>query len=127
MQYHFVIEIILVIIFCVQAVAQPFEVEKDNIMASLLFFALLTINTLSIRINAITGNKLYAREVKILQYCQLLLVYLPLFMLLIWIIKAMHSKCIRWKKMHRNATDESEVEVSLIYSRNQSAADWNLK
>lgn len=127
MQYHFVIEIILVIIFCVQAVAQPFEVEMDNIMASLLFFALLTINTLSIRINAITGNKLYAREVKILQYCQLLLVYLPLFMLLIWIIKAMHSKCIQWKKMHRNATDESEVEVSLIYSRNQSAADWNLK
>ena len=37
MQYHFVIEIIIVIIFCVQAVAQPFEVGKDNITATLLF------------------------------------------------------------------------------------------
>lgn len=118
MQYLFVNEVILVIIFGVQAVVQPFEAPCDNVISSLVLLALLIINTLGINDNIYIGNKHYIKEVAVLQYFQILLVCLPLFIALAWALKLLFRKCLQCKRNY-SVNSISEAEVSLIYNRNE--------
>ena len=116
LQYHFVNEMILIIIFGIQALVQPFQETGHNMLASLTLLALLLINVLGMRINMVAGNKHYINEVTVLQCFQLLLVYFPLLFGLLWIIKSMCRKCLDWRKRFLNAVnDNSDVDVSLIF------------
>ena len=98
MQYLFVNEVILVIIFGVQAVVQPFEAPCDNVISSLVLLALLIINTLGINDNIYIGNKHYMKEMAVLQYFQILLVCLPLLITLAWALKLLFRKCLQCKR-----------------------------
>ena len=118
MQYLFVNEVILVIIFGVQAVIQPFEAPCDNVISSLVLLALLIINTLGINDNIYIGNKHYMKEVAVLQYFQILLVCLPLFITLAWALKLLFRKCLQCKRNY-SVNSISEAEVSLIYDCNE--------
>ena len=125
MQYRFVNEMILVIIFGIQSFAQPFNKKQDNIIASVTLLALLTINTLDIRINIITGNQHYTREVTVLQFFQIILMYLPLFIGLLWLAKVL---CIKYQeKRQRMAIDDVNIhsaEVSLVYNRHEDMSQY---
>ena len=125
MQYHFVNEMILMIIFGIQAVSQPFQETRHNVLASVTLLALLSINALGMRINMVAGNKHYTSEVTILQCFQLILVYFPLLIGLLWIIKLLYRKCQDWKKRSVNAVnDNNDVEVSLIFDRDVSVEQY---
>ena len=125
MQYHFVNEMILMIIFGIQAVAQPFQETRHNVLASVTLLTLLSINAFGMRINTVAGNKHYTSEVTILQCFQLILVYFPLLFGLLWIIKLLYRKCQDWKKRSVNAiNDNNDVEVSLIFDRDVSVEQY---
>ena len=125
MQYHFVNEMILMIIFGIQAVAQPFQETRHNVLASVTLLTLLSINALGMRINTVAGNKHYTSEVTILQCFQLILVYFPLLIGLLWIIKLLYRKCQDWKKRSANVVnDNNDVEVSLIFDRDVSVEQY---
>ena len=125
LQYHFVNEMILIIIFGIQALVQPFQETGHNLLASLTLLVLLLINALGMRINMVAGNKHYINEVTVLQCFQLLLVYFPLLFGLLWIIKLMYRKCMDSKKRFVNAVnDNSDVEVSLIFNRDISVEHY---
>ena len=121
MQYLFSMQILLIIIFGIHSVAQPFSKKSNNILASFMLVTLLIINTLSTKINTITGNKHYTREVIVLHYFQLSLVNLPVLIGLVWILKALHMKTVQWIKRccTSRLDEENEVGVSLIYNRNE--------
>ena len=116
---------ILMIIFGIQAVAQPFQETCHNVLASVTLLALLSINALGMRINTVAGNKHYTSEVTILQCFQLILAYFPLLIGLLWIIKLLYRKCQDWKKRSVNAdNDNNDVEVSLIFDRDVSVEQY---
>ena len=126
MQYRFVNEIILLIIFGIQSFAQPFNKKQDNVIASVALLALLIINTLDIRINIITGNQRYTSEVRVLQFFQIILMYLPLFIGLLWLAKVL---CIKYKEKRRKMADINDynirsAEVSLIYNRHEDMSQY---
>ena len=125
LQYHFVNEMILIIIFGIQALVQPFQETGHNLLASLTLLVLLLINALGMRINMVAGNKHYINEVTVLQCFQLLLVYFPLLFGLLWIIKSMYRKCLDWRKRFVNdVNDNNDVEVSLIFNRDISVEQY---
>ena len=122
LQYYYVLEIILILILVLQAIVQPFRDITHNIIAVLSFCNLVVINLITIRVYSSVSNKGYTTETHILQWIQTILVYMPLLVATIWLMKKvmrkyfMKVKCLK-KSFYQ--PDDKEYEVSLIYDRGE--------
>ena len=122
LQYYYVLEIILILILVLQAIVQPFHDITHNIIAVLSFCNLVVINLITIRVYSSVSNKGYTTETHILQWIQTILVYMPLLVATIWLMKKvirkyfMKVKCLK-KSLYQ--PDDKEYEVSLIYDRGE--------
>ena len=94
LQYYYVLDIILILILVLQAIVQPFCDITHNIITVLFFYNLVVIiNLINIRAYSSVLNKGYATETHILQWMQTILVYMPLLVATIWLIKKLIKKC----------------------------------
>ena len=122
LQYYYVLEIILILILVLQAIVQPFHDITHNIIAILSFCNLVVINLITIRVYSSVSNKGYTTETRILQWIQTILVYMPLLIATIWLIKKVIRKCfikVKCLKKSLYQADDKECEVSLIYDRGE--------
>ena len=122
LQYYYVLEIILILILVLQAIAQPFRDTTHNIIAVLSFCNLVVINLITIRVYSSVSNKGYTTETHILQWLQTILVYMPLLVATIWLIKNLIRRCLMKMKCLKKSLyqpDDKEYEVSLIYDRGE--------
>ena len=120
LQHHYVLEIILILILVLQAIMQPFRDTTHNIIAVLSSCNLVVINVITTRVYSSVSNKGYTTETHILQWIQTILVYMPLLVATIWLIKKvirkyfMKVKCLK-KLLYQ--PDYKQYEVCLIYDR----------
>ena len=122
LQYYYVLEITLILILVLQAIVQPFRDITHNIIAILSFCNLVVINLITIRIYLSVSNKGYTIETRILQWIQTILVYMPLLVATIWLMKKVTRKCFMKVKCLKKSfyqADDKECEVSLIYDRGE--------
>ena len=84
-QFYFVLEVALVIMFAVQAIFQPFEKRHHNWIATAIFCNLAIINALTI------GIYLAREEAILLQWIQLILIYIPLCIAVLWTVHKLHK------------------------------------
>ena len=122
LQHHFDLEIILILILVLQAIVQPFRDITHNIIAILSFCNLVVINLITIRVYSSVSNKGYTTETHILQWIQTILVYMPLLVATIWLIRKVIKKYIMKVKCLKKLfyqRDDKEYEVSLIYDRGE--------
>ena len=82
-QFYFILEVILVMMLTVQALFQPFEKRHHNWIATVIFCNLAVINALTIGIYL---SILYGKEAQMLQWIQLILIYMPLFVAVPWTV-----------------------------------------
>ena len=85
-QYYFLLEAELVVLLTVQAILQPFENVHHNIIALLVFCNMLLINSLTMRIYGVISTSGYTVEVYVLQWIQLLLIYIPMIVAVEWLV-----------------------------------------
>ena len=122
LQYYYVLEITLILILVLQAIVQPFRDITHNIIAILSFCNLVVINLITIRVYSSVSNKGYTTETHILQWIQTILVYMPLLVATIWLMKKVIRKCfmkVKCLKKSLYQADDKECEVSLIYDRGE--------
>ena len=94
-QFYIYSELIFILMLTIQATVQPFQEKWHNIFSSVVFFILLCINTLTIRIYSLVQSEGYSTQVKILLAVQTVLASLPLLVGLVlcarWCIKKLPS------------------------------------
>ena len=86
------------------------------------FVILIVINLITIRVYSSVSNKGYTTETHILQWIQTILVYMPLLVAIIWLMKKVIRKCfmkVKCLKKSLYQPDDKECEVSLIYDRGE--------
>ena len=85
-QAYILLELILVTILVIHAIAQPYNSRKHNILDSLLFFNLLLINGITLYNYHYTKyNEQYKYGIDMLIHLQLTLAYMPLVCFIIYI------------------------------------------
>ena len=92
-QFYFILEVALVMMLTVQALFQPFEKRHHNWIATVIFCNLAVINALTIGIYL---SILYGKEAQMLQWIQLILIYMPLFVAVPWAVYTMMSQVFRF-------------------------------
>ena len=93
-----------------------------NVIAILSFCNLVVIKLITIRVYSSVSNKGYTTETRILQWIQTILVYMPLLVATIWLMKKVIRKCfmkVKYLKKSFYQADEKEYEISLIYDRGE--------
>ena len=123
-EYYYNIEIILILIFAVQSVFQPFHETSHNVIASLSICNLILINLLTVKIITTVDIKGLTHYVSLMQYVQLFLLSLPLLIGIAWIMKKVIYHFIKKKCGHMLTYnyccydgDDDDVNISLIYDR----------
>ena len=117
-------QILFIFIFTVQAFLQPFQENKHNLVAVLVFFNLLLINCFSIIIHLLKLSLQPANNIHVFRGLQTALVYFPIFCGTCWCI----WRALKWaynKKNHcgySNLSNEDHSSPSDLYSLNHSAA-----
>ena len=106
-QFYFNLEIALVIIFTVQAFFQPFQKKHHNQIATVIFCNLAVINALTIGIYL---SIQYGKEAQMLQWIQLILIYIPLFVAVMWAVHKLY-KYGRFRYSMRKASKMAEYEA----------------
>ena len=79
------LQIILIVIFTVQALLHPFQNSKHNVMSVFVIMYFLLINSCSIVIFMLVYGGVHVNSVDALEWVQLGLVYLPIACGLIWL------------------------------------------
>ena len=92
--------VILILILGIQAMMQPFQASKHNIVTVLVFLNLAMVNCLSIIIYMLVYGSVHTNPVYILEWVQLVVVYLPIVCCICWCLwkgcKWLGSKKRRW-------------------------------
>ena len=91
-QYYFLLEAELVVLLTIQAILQPFEKVHHNIIALLVFCNMLLINALTMRIYGVISTNGYTVEVYVLQWIQLLLIYIPMIVAVGWLVRKIYKR-----------------------------------
>ena len=103
-EYYFFLEVSLVIVLTVQAIFQPFQKRHHNWIATGIFCNLAVINALTVRIYLVIKsdrNDSNGSEVVALQWIQLILIYIPLFVGVGWAVYKVY-KCNKVeRKVHQ--------------------------
>uniref|UniRef100_A0A1X7VAK1 TRP C-terminal domain-containing protein n=1 Tax=Amphimedon queenslandica TaxID=400682 RepID=A0A1X7VAK1_AMPQE len=96
LQYYFLLEVALTLIIVIQAIIQPFQEKNHNVCALLIFTNMALINTLTIRIFYLVSTDGYTTETILMQWIQVVLIYIPLIAGIVWgfwkLCKTCHSK-----------------------------------
>ena len=114
-EYAVTAELVIVFILCLHSVAQPYKQKKHNIINTLLFSNLATVNGLSavmlvISQSATTSGFLLGT----MAYFQLLLIYIPMLVFgCLLIVK--FCKCIPKKLQKLTREDSQELMNYLVY------------
>ena len=114
--FHFILELFLLVVLVVQAMVMPFEVPAHNRIAILVFFCLLVINSLTINIYFHILLYGYSNYVTLLQWIQFLFVCSPIFLCIFLAFWAVLQKARRQVSHHKD--DEAfEGTLSDVYNR----------
>ena len=96
LQYYFVLEVALILIIVIQAIVQPFQKNNHNVCALLIFTNMALINAFTIRIFYLVSTDGYTTETILMQWIQVVLIYIPLITGIVWgfwkLCKKCHSK-----------------------------------
>ena len=92
-QFYFILEVALVMMLTVQALFQPFEKRHHNWIATVIFCNLAIINALTIGIYLSIH---YDKGTQMLQWIQLILIYIPLFIALLWTVQKLYNFVRSW-------------------------------
>ena len=116
-------QFVLIVIFTVQALLQPFQTTKHNVVAVLVFFLLSLINCSCIIIYLLIYASVRTNAVYVFQWLRLVLVYLPIIFGLGWCMwracKWAHSKTS--KHSYSDITEQDHLDESAVLSLNRSS------
>ena len=97
LQYYFLLEVTFTLIIVIQAIVQPFQEKSHNVCALLIFSNMALINVLTIRIFYLVSTDGYTTETILMQWIQVVLIYIPLIAGIVWgswkLCKTCHPKC----------------------------------
>ena len=99
--YYMSIEIILAVILTIQAIIQPFEKKWHNIISSVMLFAFLFVNSITIYILFTTGT-VHKSKVFLFQLLQIIVVLAPLMVSLAVCGKWLLKKIVKYKHTSNN-------------------------
>ena len=106
-QYYFLLEVMLIIIIIIQAIVQPFQKKTHNIAALLIFSNMALINIFTLRIYNLVSTDGYTGETIMLQWIQMVLIYVPLVAGVVWVIWKAYRK-FRIKNNSEMSIEENE-------------------
>ena len=107
--FYFILEVALVMMLTIQAIFQPFEKRHHNWIATVIFCNLAVINALTIGIYL---SIRYGKEAQMLQWIQLILIYIPLFVAVMWAVHKLYcDKYGRFRYNMRKASKMAEYEA----------------
>ena len=127
-QYYFLLEIALIIIIMIQAILQPFQKKLHNIAALLIFINMALINMCTIRIYHLVSTDGYPTETILVQWLQMVLIYIPLGVGVIWLCHFVHKRCRDKKDQSISKNDENYIVFDgefpeEIFNRSESNVD----
>ena len=118
LQYYFLLEVMLIIIIIIQAIVQPFQKKTHNIAALLIFSNMALINTFTLRIYNLVSTDGYTGETIVLQWIQMVLIYVPLVAGIMWVLWKAYQRCCNLKTRNKYfAIDEDFPEE--IFNRSE--------
>ena len=109
-QYYIFLEAELVVLLTIQAILQPFEKVHHNIIALLVFCNMSLINVLTMRIYGVISTNGYTVEVYILQWIQLLLIYIPMIVAVGWLVWKICKRCFKCSIATTSPNDDEYVD-----------------
>ena len=112
-QYYFLLEAELVVLLTIQAILQPFEKVHHNIIALLVFCNMLLINALTMRIYGVISTSRYTVEVYVLQWIQLLLIYIPMIVAIGWLFRKIYKRFFIKSSI---ATSPNDDDAYILYN-----------
>ena len=111
------LQVILIVIFTIQALLHPFQDPKHNVMSVFVIMYFLLINCCSIVIFMLVYGGVHVNAVDALEWVQLALVYLPIACGLLWLgwkcYKVVKAMC--HKGSYTELDDERMLDESLGY------------
>ena len=118
LQYYFLLEVMLIIIIIIQAIVRPFQKKTHNIAALLIFSNMALINIFTLRIYNLVSTDGYTGETVVLQWIQMVLIYVPLVAGVMWVIWKAYQRCCNLKTRNNYlAIDEDFPEE--IFNRSE--------
>ena len=123
--FYTVIEVQLICMLVIHALAQPYEKRWHNAVDILTFADLALINGITIFNYFYTRETGFQHRVNIASSVQLLLIYLPMVYLVVYIISRLFSKMKAYfKRKHtRESIDDLSFPARLIYNDEDSDAE----
>ena len=129
-QYYYLIGGLLLTLLTLQAILQPFQSRRHNIIAALSFCNLVFVNYLTIRIYNSVSTKGYTIEIIVLQWVQLVLIYLPLLAGVLWCVSTVLMRCTRhffkcprnWTRRftwYNSVTYSSDDDIDVLFNRSE--------
>ena len=129
LQYYNMVEGLLIIFLTLHAMIQPFAEVKHNILASLCLCNLVLVNYLTLRIYNLVTTVGYGTEIRVYQWIQLCLIYMPIVVCMIWIARHIVNWCLRrvFKRQYLFWTrlDLSEEDDYIDTMFNRTVTDYN--
>uniref|UniRef100_A0A1X7U1G2 Uncharacterized protein n=1 Tax=Amphimedon queenslandica TaxID=400682 RepID=A0A1X7U1G2_AMPQE len=127
-QYYFLLEIALIVIIMIQAIVQPFQKKLHNIAALLIFVNMALINMCTIRIYHLVSTDGYPTETVVIQWLQMVLIYIPLGMGVAWLCYFFYKRCRDKRDQSVSKNDENyfvcdEEFPEEIFNRSESNVD----
>lgn len=110
LQYYFLLEVALTLIIVIQAIVQPFQEKNHNVCALLIFTNMALINVLTIRIFYLVSTDGYTTETILMQWIQVVLIYIPLIVGIVWVSWKLCKMC--HSKYNASATDPLASSVN---------------
>ena len=107
--FYYNLEVALVMMLTVQALFQPFQKKHHNQIATVIFCNLAVINALKLTISIYLSIH-YGKEAQMLQWIQLILIYIPLFVAVMWAVHKLY-KYGRFRYNMQKASKMAEYEA----------------
>ncbi len=121
--YYYIVEALLVIFLTLHSMIHPFANMKHNIIASLCLCNLVLVNYLTICIYSIVTTQGYDTDVRIHQWLQVCLIYLPIVVGIIWVARysiylllrrVFKQRQIFWTRLD---SSEDDNDIDIIFNR----------
>ena len=124
-QYYIFLEIFLIVIFALQAIIQPFLRKRHNTLAVLMIANMAIINAFTMRIYTVVSKNGYTTEARFLQWTQLILIYIPLFLGIAWIVHKVYSYIAQRKVAKKNTIIHDNDFPEELFQRSMEYTEWH--